>query len=72
MKFVCSRFSVLLFPQFVICFDSHMFQFRFIYANLVPFYEIQTSVCISEILVSRKALAKISGVTESKQILKET
>ena len=65
MKLLCSRFSVLMFI-------SRMFQFRFIYANLVSFYERQTSVCIFETLVSRKALVKISGVMESKPILKGT
>ena len=49
-----------------------MFQFRFIYAKFVSFYERQTSECIFEILVSRKALVKIPGVTESKPILKRT
>ena len=72
MKLVCSIFSELMFPLFVIYFDSGMFQFRFIYANFVSFYERPTSVCIFETLASRKAMVKISGVTESKPILKAT
>ena len=38
--------SVLLIFWFVINFDSHTFQFRFLYMNAVSCYERSTSVCI--------------------------
>ena len=72
VKLVCSIFSVLMFPLFVIYFDFRMFQFCFIYAKCVSFYESQTSVYIFETLVPRKALVKTSGVTGSKPMLKGT
>ena len=44
--FLLLQISVLLILWFVVNFDSHTFQFRFLYMNVVSCYERLTSVCI--------------------------